>query len=70
VLVDRDTGEAVAWIPSPLAFGVPTTVVRTRQALPEDAHSLSLTLLHPEAVVREVSAAERDRAIEAQFPRG
>jgi hypothetical protein len=73
VLVDRETGEAVAWIPSPKAFGVATTVVRTRRTLPDDARtrrSLSLTERHPDAVVREVSAAERDRAIAAQYPRG
>jgi hypothetical protein len=70
VLVDRDTGEAVAWIPSAKAFGVPTTVIRTRRTLPEDQISLSLTELHPGAAVREVSAAERDRAISSQYPRG
>jgi hypothetical protein len=73
VLVDRQTGEAVAWIPSPAAFGVATTVVRTRRTLPDDARSrrsLSLTELYPDAVVRDVSAAERDRAIAAQYPRG
>jgi hypothetical protein len=73
VLVDPETGEGVAWIPSPAAFGVPTTVVRTRETLPDDAqnrHNLSLTELHPDAVVRDVSVAELARAIAAQFPRG
>jgi hypothetical protein len=73
VLVDPQTGEAAAWIPSPEAFGVATTVVRTQQTLPDDAQSrrgLSLTALHPDAVVRDVSAAERDRAIASQYPRG
>jgi hypothetical protein len=73
ILVDPETGEAVAWIPSPEAFGRPTTVVRTRQTLPDDARSrrhLSLTELHPDAVVRDVSPAERERAIQAQYPRG
>ena len=61
VLVDPDTGEPVAWIPSPEAFGVPTTVVRARETLPDDAETrrnLSLTELHPDAAVRDVSAAE------------
>ena len=73
VLVDPRTGEAVAWIPSPAAFGVPTTVVKTRRTLPDDApsrRSLSLTELHPDAVVRDVTAAERERAIARQYPRG
>ena len=72
VLVDPDTGEPVAWIPSPKAFGVPTTVVRVRETLPDDAETrrnLSLTELHPDAAVREVSAAELAEAIEAQYPR-
>ncbi len=73
VLVDPETGEAVAWIPSPMAFGVPTTVVRTQETLPENAETrrtLSLTELHPDAVVRDVTAAELGRAIAAQYPRG
>jgi hypothetical protein len=73
VLVDPDTGEPIAWIPSPKAFGVPTTVVRTRETLPDDAQSrrnFSLTELHPDAAVRDVSAAELARAIDAQYPRG
>ena len=73
VLVDPETGEGVAWIPSPKAFGVPTTVVRTQETLPDNAENrrnLSLTELHPDAVVRDVPAAELARAIEAQFPRG
>ena len=73
VLVDPDTGEPVAWIPSPKAFGVPTTVVRTQETLPDDAETqrnLSLTELHPDAAVREVSAAELAEAIEAQYPLG
>jgi hypothetical protein len=73
VLVDPDSGEAVAWIPDPRAFGVPTTVVKTRRTLPDDASTrrqLSLTALYPEADVLDVSAAERNRAIEAQYPRG
>lgn len=73
VLVDPDTGEPVAWIPSPKAFGVPTTVVRTRETLPDDAETrrkLSLTALHPDAAVRDVSAAELAETIEAQYPRG
>jgi hypothetical protein len=73
VLVDPKTGEGVAWIPSPQAFGIPTTVVRTRSTLPDDARTrrvLSLTAVQPNAAVREVSPAELDRAISAQFPRG
>ena len=73
VLVDPDTGEPVAWIPSPEAFGVPTTVVRARETLPDDAETrrnLSLTELHPDAAVRDVSAAELAEAIVAQYPRG
>ena len=73
VLVDPETGEAVAWIPSPEAFGVPTTVVRTQETLPDNAENrrnLLLTGLHPEATVRAVSAAELAEAIEAQYPRG
>ncbi len=73
VLVDPDTGEPVAWIPSPKAFGVPTTVVRARETLPDDAETrrnLSLTELHPDAAVRDVSAAELAEAIAAQYPRG
>jgi hypothetical protein len=73
VLVDPGTGEPVAWIPSPKAFGVPTTVVRTRETLPDDAETrrnLSLTELHPDAAVRDVSAAELAEAIAAQYPRG
>jgi hypothetical protein len=73
VLVDPDTGEPVAWIPSPEAFGVPTTVVRARETLPDDAETrrkLSLTELHPDAAVRDVSAAELAEVIEAQYPRG
>jgi hypothetical protein len=73
VLVDPDTGEPVAWIPSPEAFGVPTTVVRARETLPDDAEirrNLSLTELHPDAAVRDVSAAELAEAIEAQYPLG
>ena len=73
VLVDPDTGEPVAWIPSPEAFGVPTTVVRARETLPDDAETrrnLSLTELHPDAAVRDVSAAELAEAIEAQYPLG
>jgi hypothetical protein len=73
VLVDPETGEAVAWIPSPQAFGVPTTVVRTQETLPDNAENrrnLSLTELYPDALVRDVTAAELARAIEAQYPRG
>jgi hypothetical protein len=73
VLVDPDTGEPAAWIPSPEAFGVPTTVVRARETLPDGAETrrnLSLTELHPEASVRDVSAAELAEAIEAQYPLG
>ena len=73
VLVDPETGEGVAWIPSPKAFGVPTTVVRTHETLPDDSENrrnLSLTELHPDAVVRDVTAAELERAIESQYPRG
>jgi hypothetical protein len=73
VLVDPATGEGVAWIPSPNAFGVPTTVVRSRQTLPDDAgtrRSLSLTSLHPDATIRAVSTAELEQAKGAQFPRG
>jgi hypothetical protein len=73
VLVDPETGEAVAWIPSPEAFGVPTTVVRTHETLPDNAENrrnLSLTELHPDAVVRDVTAAELERAIASQYPRG
>jgi hypothetical protein len=73
VLVDPGTGEPVAWIPSPKAFGVPTTVVRTRETLPADAEtrrSLSLTELHPDAAVRDVSEADLAETIEAQYPRG
>ena len=73
VLVDPDTGEPVAWIPSPKAFGVPTTVVRVRETLPDETETrrnLSLTELHPDAAVREVSAAELAEAIEAQYPLG
>jgi hypothetical protein len=73
ILVDPESGEAVAWIPSPEAFGVPTTVLRTRRTLPDDARSrrqLSLTALHPDAAVKAVSAAERNRAIQSQYPRG
>ena len=73
VLVDPETGEAVAWIPSPKAFGVPTTVVRTQETLPDNAEnrrSLALTELYPDAVVRNVTAAELGRAIEAQYPLG
>ena len=73
VLVDPETGEGVAWIPSPEAFGVPTTVVRTQETLPENAENrrrLSLTQLHPDAVVRDVTAAELEREIASQYPRG
>ncbi|MGH3039298.1 MAG: hypothetical protein ACRDLZ_07830 [Gaiellaceae bacterium] len=73
VLVDPDTGEPVAWIPSPKAFGVPTTVIRSRETLPDDAEAkrnLSLTELHPDATVRDVSEAELAEAIAAQYPRG
>jgi hypothetical protein len=73
VLVDPETGEAVAWIPSPEAFGVPTTVVRTHETLPDNAETrrnVSLTELHPDAVVRDVTAAELARAIASQYPRG
>jgi hypothetical protein len=73
LLVDPDSGEAVAWIPNPRAFGVPTTVVKTRRTLPDDASTrrqLSLTALYPQADVKNVSAAERNWAIEAQYPRG
>ena len=73
VLVDPDTGEPVAWIPSPESFGVPTTVVRSRETLPDDAESrrnLSLTGMHPDVPVREVSAAELAEAIAAQYARG
>jgi hypothetical protein len=73
VLVDPETGEAVAWIPPPNAFGAPTTVVRTHETLPDTAENrrnLSLTELYPDAVVREVSPTELARTIEAQYPRG
>jgi hypothetical protein len=73
VLVDPETGEAVAWIPSPEAFGVPTMVVRTQETLPDNAENrrnLSLTELHPDAVVRDVTAEELERAIASQYPRG
>ena len=73
VLVDPDTGEPVAWIPSPKAFGVPTTVVRAQETLPDGSEmrrNLSLTELHPDAAVRDVSAAELAEAIVAQYPRG
>jgi hypothetical protein len=73
VLVDPETGEPVAWIPSPKAFGVPTTVVRTRETLSDDAETrrnFSLTELHPGAAVREVSAGELAQALAAQYPRG
>jgi hypothetical protein len=73
VLVDPETGEAVAWIPSPKAFGVPTTVVRTQETLPDNAENrrnLSLTELHPDALVRDVTADELGRAIQAQYPLG
>jgi hypothetical protein len=73
VLVDPETGDVVAWIPPPNAFGARTTVVRTHETLPDNAEnrrSLSLTELYPEAVVRDVTAAELARAIEAQYPRG
>jgi hypothetical protein len=73
VLVDPETGEAVAWIPSPKAFGVPTTVVRTQETLPDNAENrrnLSLTELHPDVLVRDVTADELGRAIQAQYPLG
>ena len=73
VLVDPETGEGVAWIPSPDAFGAPTTVVRTQETLPDNAENrrnLSLTELHPDAVVRDVTAAELEREIASQYPRG
>jgi hypothetical protein len=73
ILVDPETGEAHAWIPPADAFGVPTIVVRTRETIPDDARSrrsLSLTAQHPNAVVRDVTPTELNRAIEAQYPRG
>ena len=73
VLVDPESGEPVAWIPNPEAFGVPTTVVRTRETLPDDAEarrSLSLVERHPDAAVRDVSEAELAEAIASQYPRG
>jgi hypothetical protein len=73
VLVDPETGESVAWIPSPEAFGAPTIVVRTREALPDDARtrrSLTLTELHPDATVRAVTPLELNDAMAAQYPRG
>lgn len=73
VLVDPETGEGVAWIPSSDAFGVPTTVVRTQVTLPDNAENrrnLSLAELHPDAVVRDVTAAELEREIATQYPRG
>jgi hypothetical protein len=73
VLVDPDTGEPVAWIPSPEAFGVPTTVVRARETLRDDTETrrnLSLTDLYPDSTVRDVSAAALAEAIAAQYPRG
>jgi hypothetical protein len=76
VLVDPDTGEPVAWIPSPKTFGVPTTVVRARETLPEDAETrrnLSLTdgpVSSHRRPAREVWAAELAEAITAQNPRG
>ena len=63
----------MAWIPDPRAFGVPTIVVRTSETLPDDADSrrqLSLTELHPDAVVRDVSPAELAAAREEQYPNG
>ena len=73
VLVDPETGESVAWIPDPQAFGVPTIVVRTRETLPDDERnrrSLSLTALHPDATVLDLSPAELSEAIGAQYPNG
>lgn len=73
ILVDPETGEGVAWIPNPKAFGVPTTVVRTNETLPDDAttrRELSLSDLHPDATIREVSAAEYSETKAAQYPRG
>ncbi len=73
VLVDPSTGEGVAWIPDPRAFGVPTIVVRTSETLPDDVDSrrrLSLTELHPDAVVRDVSPAELAAATAEQYPNG
>lgn len=73
ILVDPQTGEGVAWIPSPKAFGVPTTVVRTRETLPDDARTrrrLSLSELHPDAAIRDVSAGEYEQTKASQYPRG
>jgi hypothetical protein len=71
ILVDPDTGEPAAWIPSPEAFGVPTTVVRSRETLPDDAasrrtfRSSTCTQTRPSARSRQPSS----RAIAAQYPR-
>jgi hypothetical protein len=73
VLVDPETGESVAWIPSPEAFGAPTIVVRTRDMLEDDAAGrrlLSLTALHPNATVRDVSPDEFAETLAALYPRG
>jgi hypothetical protein len=73
ILVDPETGEGVAWIPSPKAFGVPTTVVRTNETLPDDAatrRELSPSDLHPDATIREVSPAEYSETKASQYPRG
>lgn len=73
VLVDPDTGVAVAWIPSPAAFGRETIVWRTSETVPDTREaraSLSLVTLHPGATVREVSRAELERALAAQYPKG
>ena len=59
--------------PEPQAFGVPATVVRTQETLPDNAENrrnLSLTELYPDAVFHDVSAAELAEAIAAQYPRG
>jgi hypothetical protein len=73
VLVDPETGETVAWIPSPAAFGTPTIVVRTRDTLADDdagRRQLSLTALHPNATVRDVSPDEFAATLASQYPRG
>jgi hypothetical protein len=73
VLVDPETGESIAWIPSPEAFGTPTIVVRTRETLPDDEQTrrrLTLTELHPDATVRTVTPVELNEAIAARYPRG
>ena len=72
VLVDPDNGAAVAWIPSPAAFGKPVVVLRTQETVPESSvrDRLSLTALHPEATVRAVSPAALEQQLAVQYPHG